>query len=196
MAVLIAGLVIFLGVHSVRIVAEEWRARQLARFGEGAWKGAYSLVAAIGLGLIVWGYGMSRIQPTAVWLPPPWTRDVAALLTLPAFVLLVAAYVPGNRIRSAVGHPMVLGVALWALAHLAANGTLADVLLFGSFLGWAVLDFRAARQRERATRTVAAGAHRGSAAARDALTVALGVALWAAFATFLHEWLFGVRPIV
>jgi uncharacterized membrane protein len=189
---LIAGLLLFLGVHSVRIVAEDWRTRQIARLGQGPWKGLYSLVSAAGLVLIVWGYAALRAQPVVIFAPPGWGRAFAALVTLPAFVLLVAAYVPGNRIRGAVGHPMVLGVVLWALGHLAANGTLADVLLFGSFLAWALLDFRSARRRE--PTPVAARAGAGSVW-RDVITIAAGIALWALFATILHEWLFGVRPL-
>src|SRR5262245_4814976 len=124
MTALILGLAIFLGVHSVRIVADGWRASQLARLGEGMWKGLYSAAAAIGLVLIVWGYHAAQAKPILVWSPPYWLRLLGALLTIPAFVLLAAAYVPRNRIKAAIGHPMVAGVKLWAFAHLLANGTL------------------------------------------------------------------------
>lgn len=190
MTELVAGLLIFLGVHSVRIYADAWRSAQIARLGEGPWKGLYSLASAVGLGLIVWGYGEARMAPVDLWYPPVWTRHLAALLTLPAFVLIAAAYVPGTRVKAAIGHPMVGGVKLWALAHLLANGRLADLLLFGAFLVWAALDFRSARRRDRAAGTrYAAGP-----AARDGLAVAAGVAAWAAFAFWLHGWLIGVRP--
>jgi uncharacterized membrane protein len=190
MTLLILGLVIFLGVHSVRIVAEGWRARTIARIGAGAWKGAYSLLSLAGFALLVWGYGEARQAPVVLWAAPVWARHLASLLTLVALVLLVAAYVPGNGIKARLHHPMVLAVKVWALAHLLANNTLADVLLFGGFLLWAVLDFRAARARDRANGTVYLGGH----AARTALTVALGGAAWAAFAFWAHAWLFGVRP--
>lgn len=124
MLMLLAGLILFLGVHSVRIFADDWRSRQIERFGEMPWKGIYSVISILGFVLIVWGYGVTRAESIALWAPPIWTRHLVSLLTLPAFVLIAAAYVPGTRIKAAVGHPMVLGVKLWALAHLAANGRL------------------------------------------------------------------------
>jgi len=120
--------VLFLGVHSVRIVADGWRTQTLARMGEMPWKGLYSLVSAVGLALIVWGYGLARQQPVVLWVPPIGMRHAAALLTLIAFVLLAATYVPRNAIKARLHHPMVLGVKVWALAHLLSNGNLADVL--------------------------------------------------------------------
>ena len=190
MSALILGLIVFLGAHSVRIFAEDWRRARIARLGENRWKGLYSLVSALGLALIVWGYGDARTAPVDLWSPPLWTRHLAALLTLPAFVLLAAAYVPRTRIRAAVGHPMVLGVKVWALAHLLSNGRLADLLLFGAFLAWSVLDYRAARARDRAG---AARPPAGTAGA-DALAVVAGLVGWGAFAWWLHGWLIGVRP--
>jgi uncharacterized membrane protein len=192
MLLLIAGLVVFLGVHSLRIFAEPWRATQIARLGPGAYKGIYSVVSAVGLALIVYGYGQARAEPVVLWTPPVWTRHLSALLVLFALVLLVAAYVPRNRIKAAVGHPMIVGVKIWAAGHLLANGTLADLLLFGGFLLWAVLDFRAARARDRAQGRVRV---RPSLAA-DVATIVIGAALWAAFALRLHVWLFGVHPFV
>lgn len=190
MLVLIAGLVIFLGLHSVRIVAEDWRSARIAQWGEGRWKGLYSLASIAGFALIVWGYGLTRAAPVDLWQPPVFTRHLASLLTLPAFVLLSAAYVPGTRIKSRLGHPMVLAVMLWALAHLLANGRLADVLLFGGFLVWAVFSFRAARARDRLAATVRAAGSTG----RDALALVIGLVAWAVFAVLLHGWLIGVRP--
>ncbi|HYF58440.1 MAG TPA: NnrU family protein [Burkholderiaceae bacterium] len=190
MTVLVIGLLLFLGVHSVRVFADGWRGAQLARLGEGAWKGGYSLVSAIGLGLVVWGYGLSRGVPVELWSPPTWTRHLAAALTVPAFVLLAAAYVPGNRIRAAVGHPMVLGVKLWALAHLLANGRLGDLLLFGGFLAWAVALYAASRRRDRRAGT----RYATGPASRDAIAVVAGLVAWAAFAFGLHGALIGVRP--
>lgn len=190
MAFLVLGLVLFLGVHSVRIVADDWRSAQIARHGAGAWKGAYTLLSIAGFVLIVWGYGQARMDPLVLWQPPLWTRHLASLLVLIAFVLIAAAYVPRNAIKAKLHHPMVAGVKLWAFAHLIANGTLADVLLFGSFLVWAVFSFRAARRRDRAAgATYAPGTAGGTIAALIA-----GVAAWAAFAWWLHAWLIGVRP--
>jgi uncharacterized membrane protein len=190
MVVLVIGLVIFLGLHSVRIVADDWRSAQIARLGEGPWKGLYSLVAAVGLALIVWGYGLARTAPVDLWSPPLWTRHLASLLTLPAFVLLAAAYVPGTRIKAAIGHPMVVGTKLWAFAHLLSNGRLADVLLFGGFLAWSVLLFAASRRRDRAQgKSYVAGP-----LSRDLIAVGVGALAWVAFALWLHGPLIGVRP--
>jgi len=190
MSLLILGLLIFLGAHSVRIFAEDWRTGVRARMGENAWKGAYSVLSLAGFVAIVYGYGLARQQPVVLWPSPVWTRHLAALLTLPAFVLLAAAYVPGNGIKARLHHPMVLGVKAWALAHLLANNTLADVLLFGSFLAWAVLDFIAARKRDRAGAITYPPGRSGA----TAVAVAVGVVAWAVFAFWAHGALIGVRP--
>lgn len=190
MSVLIVGLLIFLGAHSVRIFAEDWRTRQLARLGEARWKGLCSLASALGLGLIVWGVSLARMAPLMVWQPPAGMRHAAALLTLPAFILLVAAYVQGNRIKRAVGQPMAAAVALWAVAHLLSNGRLSDVWLFGGFLAWSLLAYDAAQRRDRAAGVVRVV----GGVSRDVLTVIVGVVVWAVFAGFLHAWLIGLRP--
>ncbi|MET0858029.1 MAG: NnrU family protein [Telluria sp.] len=190
MTFLIIGLVIFLGVHSVRIVADDWRRQQIARLGENKWKIGYSLMSAVGLALIIWGYGVAREAPVVLWNPPVGMRHLAALLTLVAFILLAATYVPRNQIKARLHHPMVLGVKAWALAHLLANGTVADVLLFGAFLAWAVMSFIAARRRDRAAGTTyPAGAMSGTL-----IAVVVGVVAWVAFAFWLHGPLIGVRP--
>lgn len=190
MTVLIVGLVLFLGAHSVRIFADGWRSAMIARRGEGAWKGVYSLVSIAGFGLIVWGFGLARQDPVPLWAPLAWTRHVAALLVLIAFVLLAGAYVPRNSIKARLHHPMILGVKVWAFAHLIANHTLADVVLFGSVLAWAVLDYRAARARDRAGAVVYPPGTTGA----TLLTVVVGVVAYAVFAFWLHAWWFGVRP--
>jgi uncharacterized membrane protein len=187
---LILGLVVFLGVHSVRIFAGGWREAQIVRFGEMRWKGVYSLASAVGLGLIIWGYGMARVDSPVLWGTPIWTRHLAASLTLPAFILLVAAYVPGSRIKAAVGHPMVAGVKLWALAHLIANGTLADATLFGAFLIWAIVSFVSSRRRDR----VAGRTYPVLGGSRDAIVIGIGFGAWALFAFYGHAWLIGVQP--
>ena len=191
MTYLILGLVIFLGVHSVRIVADDWRTQTRSRIGELPWKGIYSVASLVGLGLIVWGFGLARQQPMQLWSPPVGMRHLASLLTLIAFVLLAAAYVPGNGIKARLHHPMVLGVKAWALAHLVANGNLAHIVLFGSFLAWAVFNFVAARRRDRVAGTRYA---RGTAGATG-ITIALGVGAWIVFALWLHGMLIGVRPV-
>lgn len=192
MLLLIAGLIVFLGTHSLRIVAEDWRGAQIARRGLAAYKGVYTVVSVLGLLLIVLGFAQARSAPLVLWVPPLWTRHLSALLMLFAFVLLAAAYAPRNHIKAVVKHPMVLGVKVWAAGHLLANGTLADLLLFGGFLVWAVFDFRAARRRDRTQGRVDA---KGTLAG-DVATIVGGVVAWAVFAQYLHGWLFGVRPFV
>ena len=190
MTVLILGLLIFLGAHSTRIFANDWRNAQLARLGEGKWKGIYSLVSLAGFALIVWGFGLARQVPVVLWSPPVALRHVTALLTLIALVLLAAAYVPRNSIKSRLHHPMVLAVKTWAFAHLLANGRLADLVLFGAFLAWAIACYAAARKRDRAAGTQYAP---GSAGATVA-TVVAGAAIWALISFWAHGLLFGVRP--
>ena len=191
MGMLILGLVVFLGVHSVRIVADDARTAMIVRLGGNGWKGLYSLLSLIGLGLVIWGFGLAREQPTALWSPPFFMRHVAWLLTLLAFILLAAAYVPGNAIKARLHHPMVLGVALWALAHLLANGNLAHAVLFGSFLIWALLSFAAARARDRAGHLqYAAGT-----AAGTVMAVLLGAAAWVGVAFWAHGLLIDIRPV-
>lgn len=192
MGLLILGLVIFLGVHSTRIVTDGWRTAMMARLGQATWKGLYALLSAVGLGLVVWGFSLARKQPVEMWWPPSFMRHVAWLLTLVAFVLLAAAYVPRNAIKARLHHPMVLAVAVWAAAHLLANGNVAHGVLFGSFLLWSLLSFRAARGRDRAAQTTyPAGTAWGTAA-----TVVVGGAVWALFAFWAHGVLMGIRPLL
>lgn len=187
---LIAGLIVFLGAHSVRIVADGWRSRRIAAMGEGPWKGLFSAVSLAGFVLIVWGYGQTRIDPVELWQPPRWTAHATALLTLVAFVLIAAANVPNNHFKQVLGHPMVAGVKLWAFAHLLSNGRWGDVVLFGAILVWAIVDFASARRRDRA----AGRRYPAGRVGKDAVAVVAGVAVWAVFAFLLHGPLIGVRP--
>ncbi len=191
MTILILGLILFLGVHSARIFAEGWRAQQILRVGEQRWKGVYSLVSIVAFVVLVYGYGLARQAPIVLYSPPTWAKHLVALLMIPSFILLAAAYVPGTRIKKAVGHPMVLGVKTWAFAHLLANGTLHDVVLFGAFLAWAVADYISCRRRDRAAGRV----YVTGPVSRDAIAVAVGLIAWVAFAFWLHGWLIGVRPL-
>jgi uncharacterized membrane protein len=160
------------------------------RYGELPWKGVYSVASLLGLGLLIWGFGLARQQPMQLWSPPAGMRHLAALLTLGSFVLLAAAYVPGNAIKARLHHPMVLAVKVWALAHLLANGNLAHVLLFGSFLLWSVFDFTAARRRDR----IGNIQYRRGNAGATAITVIVGLGAWLVFTLWLHGMLIGVRP--
>jgi uncharacterized membrane protein len=191
MSYLILGLVIFLGVHSVRMVASAWRDRMRTRFGEAIWKLLYSALSVTGLGLVIWGFGVAREQPLVLWTPPAALRYVTDVLTVVAFVLLCAAYVPGNRIKARVHHPMVLSVAVWAFAHLLSNGTLTHAVLFGLLLVWAWCSFMCARRRDRAAGAV----YPAGAMGRTMLTVLLGVVSWALTALWLHGLTIGIRPV-
>jgi uncharacterized membrane protein len=190
MVVLLVGLLLFLGIHSIRILAPGRRDDLVAKLGEGGWKGLYSLVSAIGLGLIIYGFAHAGVQE-ALWQPPLFLRHVAIALMALSFVLLAAAYVPGNSIRPRLGHPMVLAVKTWAFAHLLANGQPRDLLLFGAFLVWAIADYASLRRRDRAAGVV----RPPGGPAGNALAVAAGLAVWALFAFRLHRWLIGVSPL-
>jgi uncharacterized membrane protein len=190
MTYLLLGLILFLGVHSVRVVADGWRTRCRNAWGVQTWRAGYALLSLLGFALIVWGFGQARQTPVQLWSPPVGLRHAAALLTFLAFVLLAAAYVPGNQIKARVHHPMVAAVKLWAFAHLLANGNVGHVVLFGSFLLWAVFDFVAARKRDRLEGTHYPAGQSGA----TGITVAIGLALWLAFTLWLHGLLIGVRP--
>jgi len=138
MTALILGLIIFVGMHSVRIVSDDFRTRQIAKVGASTWRAMYAAVSFVGFVLIVIGYGIARGDPVFLWNPPLWTHYVTTVLTIPAFILFAASFVPGTRIRAKAGHPLLAGLKTWALAHLIANGTLADILLFGAFLLWSI----------------------------------------------------------
>lgn len=189
MTFLILGLLLFLGAHSISIVNDPWRNRIQARLGEIGWKGVYSVVSIVGFVLIVLGYAAARLDPVVLYTPPTALRHVAMLLLVPVFPLLLATYLPG-RIKSAVKHPMLVATKLWAFAHLLANGNLADVLLFGGFLAWAVADRISLKRRQaRALHTAPAGK------VNDVIAVVGGLALYVGFVMWLHVWLIGVSPI-
>ncbi len=191
MTALVLGLVIFIGMHSVRIVSDDFRTRQIEKVGVSTWRAMYAAVSIVGIVLIVAGYGAARGAPQAIWYPPMWLVYVATALTIPAFILIAASFVPGTRMRNRFGHPFVLGVKIWALAHLISNGMLADVLLFGVFLVWSVAAYASARRRDRKAGTI----YPIGSAKRDVIAVTGGVAVWIVFALWLHRWLFGVAPL-
>jgi uncharacterized membrane protein len=189
MSILLIGLVLFIAVHSISIVDAPWRDRMAARLGEWTWKGAYSLIALAGFVLIVWGYGLTRAEPVVLYNSPLWLRYLAVIALVPVFPLLLATYLPG-RIQTVTRHPMLAAVKLWAAAHLLANGTLADVVLFGGLLAWAVVDVISLKRRSPpyVPRLPASRLN-------DTIAVVGGLALYGAFIVGVHEWLIGV-PIV
>ncbi len=188
MEAFVAGLVVFLGVHSIAIVAPGLRERLAARLGEWTWKGLYSLVAIVGLWLIVLGWPAARAASDVLWLAPTWTKHLSATLLLPVFPLLLAAYLPG-RISDAVKHPMLLATILWAAAHLITTLYTAKLILFGAFLVWAVADW--ASQAHRKPRAIPRLPTSGF---NDVIVVVAGLALYAGFAFWAHAAWIGVAP--
>ena len=190
MGFLILGLVLFLGVHSLSVVNRGWRDRMVARLGAGPWRGVYALIALVGLVLIVHGYGLARVSPIVVYAPPLWTRDIMVPLMVFVFPLLFAAYLPG-LISTIAKHPMLVAVKLWATLHLLVNGSLADILLFGSFLAWAVV-VRISIKRHPRPPIRTAPAWRWN----DAVAAVAGFAVYAALVMGAHQWLIGVPVLL
>lgn len=211
MTELILGLILFLGAHSVRIVADDWRTQKMEALGEKAFKGVHALISLLGFYLLVVGYGEARLQTVVIWNPPTATRHISLLLMLFSSILMVAAYIPRNHLKIRMGHPMVLSVKVWALSHLLANGNLADMLLFGAFLIWALLNFKSARVRDRvqvqlpdSNAEVNAGVISASLPedvpvkpnlVATLITLAGGIALWAVITFVLHAKVVGVAPM-
>ena len=196
MDMLIAGLVIFLGIHALRVWGEGLRGTLLLRLGPLGFKGAYSIASLAGFYLLIVGYGQARLEPVPLWTPPHGMAHATVALMWVSMVMLAAAEIPRNAIKARLRHPMVLGVKVWALAHILANGTLHDVLLFGGFLVWAVLSFRAARQRDRAALEAGEIAENLPVSGLATIGAVLaGTAAWAAFILVVHVWLIGVAPL-
>jgi uncharacterized membrane protein len=198
MTQLILGLILFLGAHSVRIWADGWRNQTIEAYGDKAFKGVHALVSLLGFYLLVVGYGEARLETVALWNPPRFTKHISILLMLFSSILLLAAYIPRNHFKMRLRHPMVLSVKVWALSHLIANGNLADVLLFGTFLIWSVLNFRSARARDRA-QVQLSDANEDAPLKPNlfATLIALfgGMALWAVITFVLHAKVVGVAPM-
>ena len=189
MLILISGLLLFFAAHSVSIVNESWRNNVAGRIGEKAWMGLYSLISIAGFVLIVWGYGLARLEPVVIYVPPDWLRHLAMLLLVFVLPLLVATYFPG-RISRAVKHPMLLATKVWAFSHLLMNGMLHDLFLFGAFLAWAVIDRISMKRREQRPLPGAP-----ASPINDVIAVVAGLALYMAFVFKLHGWLIGV-PVI
>jgi uncharacterized membrane protein len=191
MLVLVLGLIIFLGLHAIRIVADDWRSRQIARMGLKAWKGIYAILAIIGVLLIIWGFGLARQHPVLIYAPPLWLRHLNGLFMLVSLIFFAAARVPRNHIKAKFGHPQVLAVKTWSFGHLLATGMLHDLVLFVPFLIWSVALFIVSRRRDRLNGTVyPAGTVQG-----DVIAVVIGVVVWGLFAFWLHSLLIGVNPM-
>ena len=192
MVTMVLGLLVFFGIHAVPM-QPALRDGLIERFGAGAYKAAFSVISAVGFVLIVLGYGKLQVlvgKNPQIWLPPTGTTHIALVLMMVSMVLLVAAYVPSN-IKRIVGHPMLAAIKVWAVAHLLANGDLASMILFGSFLAYAVVDRISVKKRSSgvAAKTASGGL------VGDLIVVVGGLALYAAFAFFLHERLIGIAPV-
>jgi uncharacterized membrane protein len=191
MWLLVLGLFLFLGIHGLRIGGDGVRDRLLGYLGPAYFKMLYSLVSALGLTMLICGFGVARDAPIPLWTPPPAMKHVAYFLTLVAMVLMVAAYVPRNAIKAKLHHPMVLSVKTWALAHVLSNGNLAHLVLFGSILLWSVLLFKASRVRDKRNQVIYASGSWSS----TVLTLEIGIALWLVLVAWAHGWLIGVQVL-
>lgn len=190
MALLILGLVLVIGMHSLKIVLPNWQSDLTRRIGRGPYIGLYSFVSTIGLVLIVWGFARAWQAPVFLYTPPSWGRHVTLLLMLPALILVFASIFPIGRIKRLVGHPLLIATMLWGLGHLFANGDLAGVVLFSAFFAWAVID-RIMQPAESSVTT-----NEVSSGHWDLAAVFAGAALYAVLLAGLHYWVFGVSPLV
>ncbi|WP_133010237.1 NnrU family protein [Marinomonas flavescens] len=190
---LVIGLVIFFGLHSIHIFAPEWRDRNMAKSGAMRWRIRFGLISLLAIASIIIGYMQLRPSPIWLWYPPAWTHQISAVLMLISFYFAAAAIIPGTKVKSMIGHPLLIAIKVWALAHLISNGTLADVILFGSFLIWAIVSFAVARRRDRAAgveKPIYIGVH------MDLAAFVLTMVCWFAMVFFLHKLLIGVSPLV
>ena len=192
MLVLVLGLILFIGIHSVRMVADNWRTQFIAKNGLKRWKLIHSVFAIVGFVLIVWGFGLARQHPVVLYVPPIWLSRLNALFMLIALIFFAAARVPNNHIKAKFGHPQTLAVKIWAFGHLLAVGMLHDVVLFLPFLIWSIVLYAVSRRRDRREGKVyPPGTIKG-----DVLIVVIGVVIWALFAYWLHSLLIGVKPMI
>jgi uncharacterized membrane protein len=191
MAILLLGLVIFLGLHSTRIVSESGRERAIARIGEGPWKGVYSALSVIGFVLIVWGFARARYDAPQLWTPPAGARHITMLLMLISLILLASFGFKRSHIAVITHHPMLWSVFLWSVGHLFANGSAADLLLFGTFLVWSVADLASSYARDRRNGVVYPEPQLSATAG----AVVVGLVIYALLIWGLHLWLFGVSPL-
>ncbi|MEP2807958.1 MAG: NnrU family protein [Rhizobiaceae bacterium] len=185
MVLLVLGLVIFLGLHSVRIFAADWREAQIAARGENSWKGIYSGVSILGFALMVYGYGVARQSTGLLYVPPEWGRSVLHVAMPIALVLFVASQLPMGHLKKRFGHPMLWGTVIWSAGHLLANGDTASVLLFGGFFVWALADLHSAFNRP-------AGEQEKPKVWPDLAAMVIGFVVTGIFVAFLHQWLIGV----
>lgn len=192
MPLLILGIVLFLGLHLIRVVAPGLRASMIASLGESGWKAAYSVASIVTLILLIYGFGQAR-DMTPIWSPPFWMSHITILLMLFAMICLIASLLPAGHIAVRTKHPMVLSVKIWALAHLLSNGDGAAILLFAAFLAWGVILRISLKRRARAGEITL----RPFVSAKyDLYAIIIGVVVWALIIWKLHAWIIGVSPLV
>lgn len=201
MEIFVLGLLIFLGTHSLRIFADGKRSQLLETWGEKKFKLIYSLLSMLGFAIMIWGYGLARMDPIELWVPPIWGRHLALLLVWVAWILMASAFIHANWFKVKMHHPMVLSVKTWGVAHLLANGQLHQVLLFGGFLAWGVLSFVSAKRRDRSQALALEQAGLPPLAvvpvsnAATQLTLAIGTLAYILFLAWGHKALIGVSPL-
>lgn len=192
MAVLVVGIVLFLGLHLIRVIAPGFRQAMVDRMGPSAWRGVYSVLSILTLVLLIYGFGIARTQTTVLYTPPQGMAHLTLLLMLLALICLAASLLPAGYIATKTKHPMVLSVKIWALAHLLVNGDSASVLLFAAFLAWGVILRISLKRRQRAGEVVL----RPFVSSRyDIYAVVLGAVAWVLILFKLHEWIIGVSPL-
>ncbi|MBP1853385.1 NnrU family protein [Rhizobium halophytocola] len=190
MAILILGIILFLGVHSIRLAAPGFRRSMVEKMGEGPWRGVYSAASLVSLVILIWGFAVAPV--INVWFPPEFMSHITVLLMLFAMICFIASLMPAGHIQTKTKHPMVLSVKIWAFAHLLANGDLASILLFVAFLAWGVVMRIALKKRWRRGELMLPSF---VSARYDVIAVVVGVVVWAALLLKLHELLIGVAPI-
>ena len=192
MALLILGIVLFLGIHLIRVFAPGLRASLIASLGENGWRVGYSIASIVALVVLIYGFGQAR-DMTPIWTPPFWMSHITILLMLFAMICLVASLLPAGHIAVRTKHPMVLSVKIWALAHLLSNGDGAAILLFAAFLAWGVIVRISLKRRDRAGEIT----RRPFVSAKyDLYAVIIGIVVWALIIWKLHAWIIGVSPLV
>lgn len=192
MSLLILGIVLFLGIHLIRVVAPGFRLSMISSLGESGWKIGYSVASVLTLILLIYGFGQARDQ-TPIWSPPFWMSHVSALLMLFALICLAASLLPAGHIATKTKHPMVLSVKIWAFAHLLSNGDGAAILLFAAFLAWGVILRISLKRRERAGEITL---RPFVSATYDLYAVIIGAVAWGLIIWKLHAWIIGVSPLV
>lgn len=195
MLILVIGLVIFFCLHSVRLVAPQWRESSMKEHGEMRWKMRFGLLTLMSTAFIVMGYMQMRIEPIWLWFPPVWTRHLAGLLVLVALFFVGSALVKNSTMKNKMGYPMLIGVKIWAFAHLISNGTLADVMIFGSFLVWSIVSFAVNRRRDRLAGVVYEQSEDSSVPA-NLIAFVFAMMSWFTIVFYLHQAIIGVSPLV